>query len=115
MELSQLNHLREQQKEQENGSAPGLIGLACPVALYDSRRWPADGRVIVAYVDDPHRSRVRPDIFVCGPRSSPLSVRRNGSSRTYSQTGPTLLRTALVEAAWMTLRFNLFERCLHFC
>ena len=61
MEVSQLNHLREQQEQQEKrlrswASLDWCVQLLCTI--------PGVGRptaeVIVAYVDDPHRFKMPP-------------------------------------------------------
>jgi transposase len=112
MELSQLNHLREQQKEQEKR-----------LRSWASRDWrvqllgtiPGVGRptaeVIVAYVDDPHRFKSAAQISsyagLVPRRYQSGEMDRHGRIH---KRGPRLLRTALVEAAWMTLRYNPWAR-----
>ena len=112
MELSQLNHLREQHKEQEKrlrswASRDWRVPLRCTI--------PGVGRptaeVIVAYVDDPHRFQSAAQISsyagLVPRRYQSGEMDRHGRIH---KRGPRLLRPALVEAAWMTLRYNPWAR-----
>jgi transposase len=112
MELSQLHHLSEQQKELEKrlcawAALDWRVQLLCTIPGVGRRT----AEVVVAYLDDPHRFKNAAHVssyagFV--PRRY-QSGEMDRHGRIHKR-GPRLLRTALVEAAWMTLRFNPWAR-----
>jgi len=112
LELSQLEHLRQRQHE--------IHQRLKALAVADQRvqllqTIPGVGRktaeVVVAYLDDPHRfqnaRQVSSYAGMVPRRYQSGEMDRQGKIH---KRGPRLLRTALVEAAWMMLRYNPWAR-----
>jgi transposase len=115
LELSQLEHLRQRQHEIHK-QLTALARADQRVQLLQSI--PGVGRktaeVVVAYLDDPHRFRnARQVSSYAGmvPRRY-QSGEMDRQGRIHKR-GPRQLRSALVEAAWLMLRYNPWARSVY--
>jgi transposase len=115
LELSQLEHLRQHQHEIHK-QLQALARADQRVQLLQTI--PGVGRktaeVVVAYLDDPHRFRnARQVSSYAGmvPRRY-QSGEMDRQGRIHKR-GPRQLRSALVEAAWLMLRYNPWARSVY--
>jgi transposase len=115
LELSQLEHLRQRQHEIHK-QLTALARADQRVQLLQTI--PGVGRktaeVVVAYLDDPHRFRnARQVSSYAGmvPRRY-QSGEMDRQGRIHKR-GPRQLRSALVEAAWLMLRYNPWARSVY--
>ena len=115
LELSQLEHLRQRQHE-IHLRLTALARADQRVQLLQTI--PGVGRktaeVVVAYLDDPHRFRNARQVS----SYAGLVPRRYQSGEMDRQgrihkRGPRLLRSALVEAAWLMLRYNPWAKSVY--
>lgn len=115
LELTELERLREHQ-DQLHKKLKALAKEDERVQLLQTI--PGVGRktaeVVVAYIDDPHRFKNARQVS----SSAGLVPRRYQSgemdrSGRINKRGPRLLRGALVEAAWMMLRYNPWARSVY--
>jgi transposase len=115
LELLQLKHLCGQQAEIEKkllalAKENQQVQLLCTIPGVGRRT----AEVVVAYLDDPERfqnaRQVSSYAGLVPRRFQSGEMDRHGRIH---KRGPGLLRTALVEAAWMTLRYNPWARSVY--
>ena len=115
MELSEMNHLAEQHKELEKrlrawAKADWRVQLLCTIPGIGRRT----AEVVVAYLDDPFRFKNAAHLSsyagLVPRRFQSGEMDRHGRIH---KRGPGLLRAALVEAAWMMVRYNPWARSLY--
>jgi transposase len=115
LELIQLDHLRQQQHEIHQ-KLQALARADQRVQLLQTI--PGVGRktaeVVVAYLDDPHRFRNARQV-ACYAGMVPRRYQSGEMDRQgrIHKRGPRQLRSALVEAAWLMLRYNPWARSVY--